>query len=73
MPEHDLPSIGFMLDQLGFSARAALTIEREAGDPAVRDLATTVANIAQRVEDVVVVLRDHLSCHDCDDEEKETM
>ena len=65
VPPETTPSLGFMLDSLALAKTDAKRVHTDTSEPLERDLARVVMHVIDRVEDIVVVLRDHLSCHDC--------
>lgn len=64
-PAKEVPSLGYIFEALDEARRGANAVQLKSSEPYERDLATAMVDLAGVVESVLVILRDHLSCHDC--------
>lgn len=63
-----MPSIGDLFERLEKVRTLAAQAAQKSTEFYERDIAHSVTDLGHVVADMLYLLRDHLSCHDCDDE-----
>lgn len=61
-------SFGWVLDRITKSKVQLNDASQKTTEPLETQIARAALDAVEALEDVVLVLRDHLSCHGCDDE-----
>jgi len=72
MPDVDkTPSFGYLFERLEQVENTAEEVMGNSTEFYEKRIADALMDLHSTVEDIVIILRDHLACHDCPDPEEE--
>lgn len=65
----DPPSFGWIFERIDKVKDTSHEVQEESTEFYEKRLADAMWDLAYSMEDIAVILRDHLACHDCPEEE----